>query len=324
MDLIYTNNQKIEQGIIKNYSLDFETSTQSDKNTFQIKSPLSVNQLNIGDYFYAEGTEYGGIVDEIQIDTSKKVTTINGRTWRGIIDSKIIVPPEGQAYYTVNGDANEVLAEIILKIDLADTFTVISGPANVNINYQFARYVSAYTGIIKMLSSYGLKLKIFRDNGQTFLSCVPITDYSNSREMTSDMFSFILQKSKPTCNHMIGLGSGELTERMVVHKYLQPDGSVTNTQYYFGVDEVVKVYDYSSVESLEELEKNTIEELEKCAIEDALSINSNNLDADLGDRFLARDLFTGIEVTEYIVNKIYNIKNNVTKINYEVGEQIWK
>ena len=319
MDLIYSNNN-VEIGVLQKFALDFESSTDKDKNTFEVECPIDSNPLNIGYYIFVENSEIGGIIDSIKLDTAKQLAYLDGRSWRGVLGSKILEPPLGQSHYVVSGDINDILAEIITKIGLSDLFVAdITASGQTVTNYQFARYTDAYTGIVKLLSSLDLKLNIYHYKGFVHIKAVPINDYTAMSQLTSDTFDFVIQKRNPTANHMIGLGSGELTERMVIHKYLQPDGSISDIQYYFGVDEVVAVYDNSNTESIEDLTASTIEELEKCSVEDSIDIKSYNLDADLGDKFLAHDNVTGLSVTQYVVDKITNIDEDVVKIQYKVG-----
>lgn len=321
MELIYSRNG-IEQGILKRFTADFEESTDVKNNTFEIQIPLDQKSATIGDYIYEDGEEHGGIVDALKVDTSASVLTLSGRTWRGVLGSKVIEPPESEAYYTVFGDANRIIADIIDNVSLVEIFSVLP-PMGQYITWKFDRYTDVYTGIIKMLSRNGLKLQITNQDGIVMLGAVPIVDYGNDADVTSYQFDFKLENRMPTANHMIGLGSGELTDRMVIHKYIQEDGSVGDTQFFFGVDEVVAKYDYPNCESIEELEKATAEELEKCAVDDALEISAYELNADIGDKFLAVDETTGLSATQYVIDKIITATDStITKTQYKVGGKI--
>lgn len=67
MDLIYMNSQKEDQGVLKDYT--FDLAFGSGENDFE----CAINRRNhccAGGYFlYLEGTEYGGIIDDIKSDT---------------------------------------------------------------------------------------------------------------------------------------------------------------------------------------------------------------------------------------------------------------
>lgn len=320
MDLIYTDSNRQDINVLNKYSLDVEIATETDKCTFEIDTIIDMELINNAEFWYIEGTEYGGIIDSKKITTSKKTAALGGRSWRGILGSKIIEPDNGQAYYTVTGELNQCISTVLSRIGLTSLFRALNTSTNKTITYQFDRYTDAYKGLLKMLGSVGYKMQLRWENKKVTISAIPIVDYSNERELTSDLFDFVITKKQNFVNHMIGLGSGELTERMVVHKYLQEDGTVGDTQFYFGDEEVASIYDYSNVESLDELTTKTAEELEKkIASSDTLKITANNLEADVMDIFEANDIYTGISIKEYITNKIVQLEDGQTKISYKVG-----
>lgn len=320
MDLIYTNADKIEQGVILNYSLDLEESVDKDRCTFEVQTTIQDSVLELGSFVYIDTTEYGGRVDTLKVDTSANVVYASGRTWRGMLGSKVIIPQE--AYYTAEGTIQQVLETLISDLELNDIFEV-DCKVPFSVNYKFDRYTDAYTGISKMLGKYGHKLVLEYSvpKHKVILSTFPISDFSNEAEITSDLFAFKLQMGKPAVNHLIGLGSGELENRMVVHKYLQADGTVGNIQYYVGADEIVDVYDYSSVESYEELEEQTTEELLSRSNADTLEVTAYDLAADIGDKFTAYDVKTKLSMTQYVTTKIVTINHGLIEYSYGVGEK---
>ena len=58
MDLIYTDSNLLDLGILKDYDLDFEIGSEND---FQITTSLDNNVIPMNSIFYFENTEYGGI-----------------------------------------------------------------------------------------------------------------------------------------------------------------------------------------------------------------------------------------------------------------------
>lgn len=322
MDITIMDSNLIDMGVVNDAPFDYESSTDGKKCTFQLNTLIDDDMVALGDYVYIEGTEYGGRIDQQKINTGKGVVTSTGRTWRGILDSKIIEPDEGEDYYEITGDLNYIIGQILTKVDLDGLFEEILDETT-TITYKFGRYVTAYYGIIKMLAENGYKLSLTWGHGKVIVGAIPIVDYSNEQELTSDLFDFTIQKNTAPVNHMIGLGSGDLSQRLVVHKYVQADGSIGDTQYYFGTDEITKIYDYPNAESLEELEVNTVDELKKYSVSDSFEVDTNNdLDADIGDKFTAHDVTTGLSVTQYVTDKIVNIENDVVKVSYEIGDAI--
>lgn len=323
MDLIYTNADKLEQGVLINYSLDLEESVEKDKCTLEIQTTIQDSVLDIGSFVYISNTEYGGKIDSLKIDTKTNIVYASGRTWRGILGSKVIEPPLGEAYYVASGDIREVLEDILYAIELNDLFTV-ECKEPLAVNYKFNRYTDAYTGLLKLATQYGYKLVLNFDitKHKVVVSLEHIVNYSNESELTSDMFEFKLEKGIPAVNHMIGLGKGELEERMIVHKFLDADGKPSDTQYYIGDEEITGVYDYPNVESEEELAEKTAEALEAGCIADKMEITAYDLSADLGDEFTATDIKTGISMSQYVTTKIVTINHEIVKFQYKVGEAL--
>jgi hypothetical protein len=170
-----------------------------------------------------------------------------------------------------------------------------------------------------MLSQNGLKPMLRWVNGKVKLYAEAIQYFDDTNAITSDLFDFQITTARNAINHMIGIGLGEFEERIVVHKYIQEDGTIGDVQHYFGVNEYVAVYDKGNVKTIEDLEIGTIEALEKEAQEDQIKINSYDLECDLGDKFTAHDIYTGIVVEQYVTNKIVVISDNTAKISYKVG-----
>lgn len=319
MDLIWTDKDGVDVGVILHYNLDNEISIEGKNCSFVLELPIDTDILNNCGFIYLDDTEYGGIIDSQTIDTAKKVMSLSGRTWRGILYSKIVEPSENESHYIVTGDVNAVLAEIIAKLSLTDLFEADPEPFGVDVFYQFDRYTDGYTGIVKMLASLDLKLMLRWTGGKVRIYAEEIERFDDTNAITSDLFDFQITSARNSVNHMIGLGSGELEERMIVHKYIQADGTIGDVQHYFGVKEYVAVYELSNASSIEELEKGTIEALEEESLENQIQINSYNLECDLGDKFTAHDIYTGISVEQYVTNKIVVISDSIAKISYKVG-----
>lgn len=270
MDLIYTDVNNIEQGVISGY--DFDIAFGSSENSFSLTMAIDDNFLEPGCHIYVEGTEYGGIVDSVEIDTDKRTIVYGGRTWHGILEKKVIIPPKGEGYLTVSGDANIVLATLIENCGLGELFDVVNDPSGIEIhNYSF-RYDDAYSGIKAMLFDVGAKLKIQRVGKYVMLSAVTLINYATSEEWDVSDKSFKAKAVANKVNHIIALGTGDLEKRHVIHLFADRDGNIqpyskledvgaifmdkhyilnTSKQVLFGKDEIIEVLDYPSAESTE-------------------------------------------------------------------------
>ena len=320
MDLIYADKNKVDIGVLLDFS--FDLAFGSDENNFELSVSTEQNVCKEDYIVYIEGTEYGGVIDSIYVDSAAKEMKYKGRTWHGILNSKVIQPDSGQAYYTVSGDANTVLATLISRLSLGTLFRAKSEVSGITIsNYKFKRYVMAYDGILDMLGAVDAKLHIeYTVDGWVELSALPAHNYADD-ELDSDHISFKINKTFNGVNHLVCLGQGELTERTVLHLYCNAQGQISTTQTMFGVDEYMDVYDYPNVESADDLEKEGRKQLKELNSSDTIDVDLDDTYLfDIGDILCATDITTGISVTRRVAKKIVDINKNIVNVNYKVGD----
>ena len=269
---------------------------------------------------YIEGTEYGGIIDAVASDTAAEEVTYTGRTWHGILNSKVLCPNSGQDYLTLNGNANTVLGTLISRMGLTSIFAASSDASDLTVSsYKMARYITGYDGIRNMLNSVNGKLVMSYNGTKVILSAVPIVDYTADGVFDSDILSFTVKKTSKKVNHLICLGKGELKDRTVLHLYADESGSISQTQTLTGLDEYTAVYDNSNAESIEKLREAGSEQLAELQKQDDLSVSlSEGEDVfDVGDIVGAVDNVTGIAISVPISKKIISIQNDYLSAAYE-------
>ena len=324
MDLIFTNANKIDQGVLHSYSMDLSFGEDSSENDFELTLSNTEPALEDNSMIYMDGTEYGGIVDGMRSNTESQSTIYVGRTWHGIMNSKVIEPDSGEDYLIVSGDANSVLASLIDRLGLSGMFSAVASSSGINIaNYQFPRYCMGYDGIRAMLEANGAKLKIRWENRCVMVSAEPAADYTDS-PVDGDVAPITLERCGNKVNHLVCLGRGELAKREVLHLYVDQFGRIGTTQVYTGMDEVTEIYDYRGVESLEELRKGGIERLAELRGNDKIEVSINEdsgLVYDVTDIISAKDNRTGNTATARIIQKIVKIKNGTINIEYLTGGQ---
>ena len=321
MDLIYTNKAFEDVGVLKDYT--FDLAFGSDENDFEVAIDIDSHCCESKCLLYIEGTEYGGMVDGMRIVTKNKNLVYFGRTWHGILDSKILQPDPGTDHLIVSGEVNSVIKSLIDRIGLSDLFTASNKDSGLIVNnYKMNRYVSAYSGIKKMLETVSGKLHFdFRD-GKVVIAAFPIVDYSQDEQFDSDQIEMEVTKTENPINHLICLGKGELSERQVIHLYTDADGIISEDQTFTGLEENAEVYEYANAESLEELKESGIEELSGYASDGSVKMKfvAESTVYDVGDIVGAKERITGASVKERITKKIVTIKKGQTNIEYEVGE----
>lgn len=239
MDLIYANDSFEDVGVMQDYTMDMAYGL--DENDFVIEKALQAPECEAGYYVYVEGTEFGGIIDAIGADTVNGKLTYEGRTWHGILATKVIEPDEGYSHYSVGGDANEIIAEIIERCGLGEIFEASSDPSDIDIpNYDF-RYTDVNSGLFYMLNDNGGKLVIKAKNGRVILSAEQSMNYAALEELDSSQIEFSLKQTFIHCNHLICLGQGEKENRYVIHLFTDEGGGVLPYAY---TDDPIKDSDY--------------------------------------------------------------------------------
>ena len=322
MDLIYTDANRTDLGALSAYSLDM--SFGASENDFTVMLDKNAVRLETKAAVYIESTEYGGLVDFLKTATASDKITYAGRTWHGILNSKVIQPDAGAAYLIVSGDANSILSVLVDRLGLSGLFVVAETASGVNISrYQFPRYCKGYDGIRAMLAKNGAKLKMEWDAEAKAvrLSAVPLVDYS-AEPVDGDEANLNIERHETKVNHLICLGRGELADREVIHLYCDHAGQIGRTQFYTGVDEVVEIYENTAAESVEDLESGGLSRFAELRNNDKAEIDLQEgvgRAYDIGDIVGAKDVLTGIGVSAAVSQKIVRINNGVISTEYKTG-----
>ena len=262
MDIIYADGNLIDVGVI---SGDLDVAFGKDENDFCLSIDLSDHCCEAGYMIYINGTEYGGIIDSICPDTENNKLEYKGRSWHGIMESKVLEPDPGHDYLIVSGEANDILSDLIKRMGLSDLFYVSEELSEITISrYQFERYTKGYTGIRNMLKSVHAKLNMQFMDKMIILSASPLYDYSIDEEWDESQINFQIEKKYHPVNHLICLGSGDLKDRRVIHLFTDGNGGIQpyktieapydDTQYILnkskqiltGKDEISEAYDYNN------------------------------------------------------------------------------
>lgn len=319
VDLIITDSKHVDVRSAVDYTLD--CAWGKEENDFELVVS-GASTIDAGAYIYIDGSECGGVVDamEDQLTAGVSTLTYSGRTWHGMLADKILEPDKGKDYLTVSGTASSVIGSLISRVGLDAVFDAVDAPtagAQTIKSYQFDRYVDAYSGLRKMCAASGLKLRLAYASGKVRVWAEPAAHYGDS--IDSDLIDFDATRTWRKPNHLIGLGKGELRNRIVSHWYADSKGNVTQTQTLKGVDEITQVYDYSNAETAE-LNQKTREKLQELQSEGDVKVtvrDDANVVFDVGDTVTARDNLTGITVNATISKKIVKVSGGVMSVDYE-------
>lgn len=285
---------------------------------------------------YIPGTEYGGLCRRWETDTKQGTISIGGITWRGMLQHKIIFPPSGQDYATSSGELNTIIRARISEafpIDPNNTASVVvikgsTESTGINVTWRFDRYCTVLDGLSKMLLSVNYKLDIQYDQEEraAIVSAVPIVDYSQSIDFSSDMrVNYHVKQINDSVNHLVCLGEGELKDRTVINLWLSANGKVYEdefdiTQGY--VNEIAEVYDYAGA-SREDLITSGMERLKEIGQMSTYEIIiEGGMDIPIGDIVGGRDYLSGLYLNAPIAGKIVRWQNGFRKIEYRVSNEV--
>lgn len=308
------------------FDVDLEIgSTEKSTNDFELNSNILFAKDTAG--FYIPGTEIGGLIEYSKDRTDQDYSTLKGYTWRGLLSKSIIMPPSGSNYKIVSGEANSVIASMLSGI-LGDFFTVSTAASGCTItNYQFPLYINMLDGLEGMLEAYGYRLKITANkvaSNQPIQILVEAVEAQlikgTYNEDNGIPMSF--ESDNMGINHLICGGSGELQNRMIRHLYIDSDGNVSTTQYYFGFDERQEFYDYANAESEDDLLDYGKKRLLELASHRTLKMEApEDYELEIGD--LVQGVFPdGTIIRSPIVQKIYKIENGMISTEYKIkGEE---
>lgn len=315
------NGEEVRDLLFREY--DFEIG--DDENSYLITCNSSEwETIEDGSRVYIPSTEYGGLFKRLEVDTKKGTVSAGGYTWRGMLQNKIIIPPTGQDYATDSGEINSIIGARV-SAAFPNLFVGSSTPTGVTVNYRYNRYVTLYDGLKAMLKSVGYKMQISYDQetAKVVVEAVPIVDYSNQIEYSSDMNADYTMNMEATgINHLICLGQGELKNRTVVDLYVDGSGNISTTQTYFGVDEIVGVYDYAGAARADLIQSGT-EQLAQEVNKNTFNIElESEKDVAIGDVVGGRDYITGMKMTAPITTKIVTWRNGFEKTEYKLSDDI--
>lgn len=315
MDLIVTDATGKPVASHASYTLDLAFGSGENDFDLQVEDAA----LKAGSRIMIDGTEYGGIIDDtdVDVDGGLSAVTWHGRDWHGVLASKIIEPDRNNDYLTLSGTIPVIMRTLVSRAGLQGLFTVTDESADHKTTCQFDRYVDLYSGLVKMLRASGLKLRLRNDGDKVSMSAMPVRTIGDS--IDSDLIDFTAKQAAHPINHLICLGKGELKDRTVIHWYADANGTFSHTQTLKGLDERTATYELSNAEA-DELEDKGRQKFQELRNTSTIDVDiPDGIDADVGDLVTGRDNNTGLVVTAEISKKIVKVSGGVLTVTYESG-----
>ena len=316
MDIILANKALAEQSVIyTDYSLDFDTTDTMD---YKLTATRAIyDKLSTATYLYIPGTEYGGIIDSITHNTSDDSIIASGRSFRGLLNSKIIAPGDGQDYKVVSGNLAEILDSILVDNNLDYLYMIDPALTWITLNnYQIARYCSVLYLLNALEDKTGLRLYLAwsaKYHKVVITYRQPIDWTSKSLYVQADI---ITTQTSHKVNHLICLGSGELKDRMRVDLYADTQGRISTVQSIVGADEYTQVYDYSNAKDVDDLTASGTEKFKELIADTPLEVEVKDGAYAVGDVVGGYDDLMQTKTKATITNVVVNVENGVISYTF--------
>ena len=262
MDLILTDSGWTDIGIIRPTAGDFAFGNEENDFSLTCSSLAPVPELR--SLVYAPGSLLGGMVTGWKVNESGGLT-VNGQTWTGILNRKILRPDPGSKHYSATGDVRDIVAGLITRYGLTSLFAVAPGKTGVSVTHKFQRSVNdptqhdagrfmlGWVAIWQVLTEHDCRCDIRWDDARRkALLTVAVAEDHYDDEATYATGTATTEERKTPLNHVLVLGSGTGLDRYTADFYADKNGVVSTTQSIFGVDEVADILDQSSTENTTE------------------------------------------------------------------------
>lgn len=187
------------------------------------------------------------------------------------------------------------------------------------VGLKYGRYISVYQGIYSLCGIYGYVPNFKYENGKVNISIATTVNYADQTEYIQEDMNFDITKYSGNVNHLVCLGKGELTERVVIDLYCDSNGNISQTQTFSGVDEITAVYENTSDEA-DQLLQDGINHFKEIINTDKFEVTVPEHEYSVGDIIGGYEEVTKSYVAKQISNIILKMSDEKTDIDYEVGD----
>lgn len=320
----------VDEGATEDFGLDLAYGIGKDSdNDFELVLP-DRHMLDGGCAVYVHGTPYGGVVDAVGFDTSSGTLSWRGRTWQGVLAHRVLRPPSGSDYLTVSGTAADAIRAVLGNsgdLHPAAMPIRVGECPEVSVSYRFARYVTAWDGLLAALRSVGLRptFEVVRDGGLSYVALGATAIRDVGGEVDSDLITFEGTLQYRTTEHLVAGGQGELAARTILDLYAHRAArgwtvDQTSTDASHPLEEVVEFYDYPSAEDAAELAEEGTERLMEYQTDGELEVELDpSLGVDAGDVVTAYEARLGVAMSVTVEGVVCKVRDGVMSVSYETA-----
>lgn len=323
VELIHADGSFREKGFVTDftqYDSEIALSGEGTQCDWMLEMPEEIwkrSPIETGDYLYLDSGEWGGPAERVCRSTGDGAVRIYGVNWRGLLARRVICPPPGETHAQVERKQAHAALRELLGGWMPSVIRVSGEESGIMCSCR-VRYRTLIDAAEEMLAAAGARLEIRRNSGGVTLAAGQIRDVSPVIELSSDYRADVVaQTAAARYNHIIALGQGELLERTVVELWCAPDGTVTEEPDDMPAEQsrMSLLYDYSSVDSADELRRAARRKLKEYSSTGKMEIELCGVsdELELTDIASVRDEVTGLSARMTVTRKNLHIdKSGVT------------
>lgn len=229
-DLIYTDPDFVDQGTLTDeYEVDLDLAGSMD---FELR--VSDFVMEPESLWYVNGTEFGGIVDGFETDSDTNEIVYHGRSFRGIIASKLLYAKDGNRVVTYSGKLNNIINRMFATYGLDSMFVCEAPEEDPSVSTKLSKWElepgwSVYDGMLDMGYELGYSYDFVYDNKQRKVHVYPVfpedhTDYLSYCRDNS--LKFKIRKNVAVTNHLVISGIDENAKGRTIHLFTNEGGEI--------------------------------------------------------------------------------------------------
>lgn len=329
MDLTYTDASWHDLGMVT--PLDGDFAYGADENDFAID--FDGDQVPpIGGLLYAEGSDVGGMVTGYSDKPEQGTFQVTGVTWTGLMGTRVLRPDDGQACWSVSGDARDCAASLLSRLGLGYAFVVDASKAGVTTSRTFSgtssssgdagRYMDGWAAMWQLVSGAGCSVRMRWDESvrRVRLTVSKRAEWTGDEAQDAGVATVGVTVGRPV-NHLLCLGKGEGAARTVIDLYADASGAVSRTQTLTGRDEVADVYDDSGADDESKLESDGRAEMAKrrAGAREVSVACGDGVSLDLGDLVGGTARVTGVTASAVVAKKVATFTAGAVTWSYKSG-----
>lgn len=223
MDIIYTDGQLNDLGILDCVRLDYDTAGEMD---YILEMATEDAKLEENSMWYVIGEEYMGIVEATTCDSSTDNVTYSGTNTRGILKKRVL---DNKRIETVSGSFQEIVDGWLERCGLTGLFIVEETELEIGM-YNLPAFSTVYDALIGILETENaLPMFTIGSDKKVHIEADMRRDLSDEIQYTgNNSYSFTIEKQFNAVNHLIMYSQEEDGTVYSIDLFTDENGGVQN------------------------------------------------------------------------------------------------